>query len=147
MHAELEPAARLRAAPDEPLLPEELEIADLINAYRARRGLPALRIDPTLCSAARRHSRNMARKGRMSHVLDGRGPGGRAAAAGYAGRVAENLASGRGTTPRAYFDLWVDSPAHRANLVSFREGALGVGIAGSFAGETQYLTAMFGSMH
>jgi uncharacterized protein YkwD len=145
VHPELEPAERIAATPDAPLLPEELEVAYLINEYRALRGFSALQIDPTLCRAARWHSRNMARTGRLAHALDGRGPGDRAAAVGFRGPIAENCAAGSGAAPRIYFDLWVDSAAHRANLVVFKEGVLGVGFAGTSAGDERYLTAMFGA--
>lgn len=143
-HAGTQPAAMPPAALDEYLLPEEREVADLINEYRARKGFPALSIDPTLSRVAREHSANMARTSRLAHVLDGRGPGDRAAAAGFQGRVGENCATGSGTSPRGFLDLWLGSAAHRANLLVFREGALGVGFATTPDGNEQYLTAMFG---
>lgn len=139
------PPARLSAHPDVSLLPEEIAVADLVNEFRASRGYPALGIDPQLCRAARKHAKNMARRGRLAHVLDGGGPGNRAAREGFRGPVFENIAGGDSAAPRSFFDLWVGSDAHRENLLALRTGSLGVGFARAPAARRDYYTAMFGA--
>src|SRR5689334_22870273 len=74
-------------------------IVCLINAQRARHGVA--RLDPSgdLARAARRHARDMVRRGYFEHVSPGgSSPSSRAAAAGYHGvTIAENLAFGTGS--------------------------------------------------
>src|SRR5512141_1235717 len=69
VHIAQAPPARPAEEPRALLLPEELEVADLVNEYRASKGFAALRIDPPLCRAARKHSTDMARQCRLAHVL------------------------------------------------------------------------------
>ena len=127
------------------LLPEELEVVQLINGLRAARGLPSHRVNAALCRAARRHAESMAARDRLSHVLDGKGPTERALVEGFAGPVAENVAAGIGGTPRAFFDLWLASRAHRENLLRPGAGQMGVGWARGGRGAKVYCAAMFGN--
>ena len=60
---------------------EEQGLFDLLNKERAHKDLPALRPNPLLFQAARRHSANMAKQRKMEHLLDGKRPCSRAAAA------------------------------------------------------------------
>lgn len=84
------------------------------NAQRA--GLPALQRDARLDRAAQLHAENMARQGRMSHVLDGRGVGARVCAEGVCRiGVAENIAAGQRSTADV-MTAWMASPGHRANV-------------------------------
>ena len=109
----------------------------LVNADRARHGLHALRGDRDLRQAARRHSRNMVRRGFFSHVNPrGASLGERLRRSGYlranqTRHVGEALAWGRGTpaTPAAIVAEWIASPPHRRILLGrdFRE--VGVGVA------------------
>jgi uncharacterized protein YkwD len=99
----------------------------LLNARRAERGLPFLRADPRLQAAAEAHAAWMAAHRSLTHEGDGSLPG-RLAARGYNwGGAAENVARAR-EAPTAVA-LWLDSPAHRANLLGpYRDGgAAGVG--------------------
>src|SRR3954464_332076 len=65
-------------------LPDELtEILVLINKERAKKKLPELTLDPTLCKVAEDYSKLMAKKGKMAHELDGQKSGPRILAAGY----------------------------------------------------------------
>ena len=108
----------------------------LINAERRTRGLRILRSSRRLSKAARRHSRDMARRHYFSHTS----PGGttfpeRILRAGYLRGandwfVGENLAWGtraRGTA-RGVLRVWMTSPSHRRVLLtpSFRDVGLGV---------------------
>jgi uncharacterized protein YkwD len=116
----------------------------VLNAQRARHNLRPLRLNYRLSGAARRHSRSMARRGFFSHTS----PGGvsfvdRIRRTGYLARarswyLGENIAygSGPGSSPRSIGTAWMNSPPHRANILSrsFRE--IGIGLAsGTPAGD------------
>lgn len=99
------------------------------NAQRA--GLPALQRDARLDRAAQLHAENMARQGRMSHVLDGRGVGARVCAEGVCRiGVGENVAMGQRTTGEV-MRSWMASPGHRANIQG-RYSRIGVGYSNGF---------------
>jgi uncharacterized protein YkwD len=99
------------------------------NAQRA--GLPALTRDARLDRAAQLHAENMARQGRMSHVLDGRGVGARVCDQGVCRTgVGENVAMGQRTTGEV-MAAWMASPGHRANIQG-RYRFLGVGYSGGY---------------
>ncbi len=109
----------------------------LHNAERARHGLPTLRENWRLRSAASRHAARMV----GSHFFDHTTPGGltmaeRIRSTGYASgahawSIGENIAwgSGRLATAAQIHRAWMSSPGHRANILqrSFRE--IGIGIA------------------
>ena len=77
----------------------EAFVFDLTNAERLAAGVPALTRDDAIATIARDHSASMAAQDRLTHDLDGKGPTGRALAAGYDCRsggsfgFAENIAS------------------------------------------------------
>ena len=99
------------------------------NAQRA--GLPALTRDARLDRAAQLHAENMARQGRMSHVLDGRGVGARVCDQGVCRiGVGENVAMGQRTTGEV-MRSWMASPGHRANIQG-RYSRIGVGHSGGY---------------
>jgi uncharacterized protein YkwD len=99
------------------------------NASRA--GLPALTRDARLDRAAQLHAENMARQGRMSHVLDGRGPGARVCDQGVCRiGVGENVAMGQRSTGEV-MRAWMVSPGHRANIQG-RYSRIGVGHSGGY---------------
>ena len=99
------------------------------NAQRA--GLPALVRDARLDRAAQLHAENMARQGRMSHVLDGRGVGARVCDQGVCRiGVAENIAAGQRSTGDV-MQAWMSSPVHRANIKG-RYSRIGVGYSGGY---------------
>jgi uncharacterized protein YkwD len=108
----------------------------LMNAMRADAGVPALTEQDELGQASVDHSEDMVDNKYFAHdSLDGRDVVARLEAVSYipkAGEwiVGENLAWGSGTlaTPKALVGAWMNSPPHRANLLSadFREVGLGV---------------------
>ena len=62
----------------------EARVAELVNAERARAGLPLLSSDPKLAEVARRHSLDMAERRFFDHVSpDGKDPERRGLDAGY----------------------------------------------------------------
>jgi uncharacterized protein YkwD len=109
----------------------------VLNARRARHDLRPLRLNRNLSTAARRHSRAMARRKFFSHdSLDGASFVDRIRATGYLSGasswlVGENIAYGSGdrSSPRSIGAAWMNSPPHRANILSksFRE--IGIGLA------------------
>jgi uncharacterized protein YkwD len=121
---------------------EEQELMDLVNAERKKHDLAPLRPNPTLFRVAREHSANMARQGKMAHVLDGKNPYERVKASGYKYRFAgENV--GRGDVPLAeVVQGWMDSKVHRDNILrkEFTETGLG---AVSDGKELVYYTQVF----
>jgi uncharacterized protein YkwD len=108
----------------------------LHNEQRASRGLKGLRADTKLRRAATRHSGEMVEQSYFSHdSQDGSDFVDRILAARYVGRrdeysLGENLAWGTGdlSTPRGVVAAWMESSAHRANLLKRAYRDIGVGI-------------------
>jgi uncharacterized protein YkwD len=110
------------------------------NQVRRSHGLQELSVNPQLSAAARRHSRDMVRRGYFAHT----GPSGdsfvqRIRATGYLSSartwiVGENLAWGWGAaaSPSRIVRAWMHSPEHRKILLrpSYREVGVGVVEAG-----------------
>lgn len=138
----------------------EARMLSRLNALRTRRGLTPLRASAALSSAARHHTKDMARNGFCGHDsadgtdfwkrisrFYGRGRGWRTWAA------AENvLCHPRRLTAAAALRKWLGSPGHRANLLSSQWREVGVAALyaesppGEFAGEdTLLVTANFGA--
>ena len=129
-----------------------------LNRVRQEHGLRPLQPSPGLAAAARAHSREMVSSGRFEHES----PDGTAfwkrigrfyGAAGFrTWQVGENLIWSPGTlTAAAVVKGWLDSPPHRANLLSTSFRRIGVGVVheapgtGAFAGaEATIVTADFG---
>ena len=108
----------------------EGELSALINAERARHGLPALQPDARLQRAAQAHAEDMVARGYFSHrSKSGTRPVARVKAAGFeACFVAENLSRGY-ATPRQSVTGWMQSPGHRDNILSSQARAIGIGVA------------------
>jgi uncharacterized protein YkwD len=123
-------------SPPEPTIPpddlaNEQSIADLINQQRKANGLAALTLVPELTQAARRHSRDMADHDFLSHTgSDGSSPGERVQEAGYDWvTVGEIIGCGFGGDPQEMVDWWMNSPSHRAIILSSSLEEFGVGYA------------------
>jgi uncharacterized protein YkwD len=109
----------------------------LLNAERTPRGLPALRGNVQLRTAAVRHSADMVEQGYFSHdSLDGRSFTDRIDDAGYIPRsgrwvVGENIGWGSGSlgTPGLMVAGWMQSPGHRSNILDRDYREIGIGIA------------------
>jgi uncharacterized protein YkwD len=115
------PAGKLRSA-----------MLCLVNRKRSSYGLRALKLDRKLQKAATRHAKDMVRNHFFAHQRPG-GPDltARLHRAGWSGHAwGENIAYGCGSmgTPRATLRMWMNSPPHRAILLSgtYRNGGLGV---------------------
>lgn len=106
----------------------------LLNEERARHGLRPLRQNAILEAASQRHSEDMVRRHYFEHETpDGRSPGERMRSAGYSVcecYVGENLywGAGRNAPPAEAVDGWMNSPGHRANVLSPDFTEVGIGI-------------------
>src|ERR671914_904270 len=115
-----------------------------LNAQRERHGLRPLKLNKRLSKAARRHARDMVRRGYFAHDSLGGGTFvDRIRRSGYLNHahswtVGENLAWGTSTTsaPRAITAMWMNSPGHRANILngSFREVGIRLALGAPAAG-------------
>jgi uncharacterized protein YkwD len=112
----------------------EASLLNTMNAVRASRGLPALRVDYHLVRAARGHSADMMRRQYFAHGS----VAGRAVAAGARGPLfGEDLAWAERLTAQWVVDHWLASPSHRAVLLRPGFRRVGIGIAfGTFAGHS-----------
>ena len=126
----------------------------VLNAQRARHHLPGLSLNSKLSSAARRHSLAMVSGKFFSHdSADGSSFLDRIRRTGYlsgAGSwsVGENIAYGSGdrSSPRSIGRAWMNSPPHRANILSrsFREIGIGVAYGTPVGGGGATYTTDFG---
>ena len=113
----------------------ESALLTVMNQVRVAHGLRPLRADARLETAARGHSRSMLRTGTFAHGAFNvriRHVGVRAP------KIGENLAWGAGAYARARMivQLWLTSPAHRANLLHAGYRMVGVGaVRGTFNGQ------------
>jgi uncharacterized protein YkwD len=132
-------------SPKPPLTADEKTVLELTNKARAEKNLAPLTINTLLTNAARGHSANMAKKGEMNHVLDGKNPADRVKDAGYQYSYAgENIAVGENVTVQQIFEQWMLSKGHRDNILKAEYREIGIGIARNDKGEVYY-TQVFGS--
>ena len=124
----------------------ELGINKKINEERAAAGVAPLSLSPTLAALARAHSADMLANNYFSHSnASGCSSSCRITAAGYQWSMSgENIyfMSGYSITPDKAVDMtvqsWMDSPAHRENVLnpSFMQEGIGIALRGS----TLYVT-------
>lgn len=100
----------------------------LINALRAKNGLPPLRVDAAASSAAVYQAKRMADAGKMEHLIGiGDDFGKRVKASGVKLPAAENIAEGQRDV-NAAMTAWINSPKHLHNMLGKYDG-LGVALA------------------
>jgi uncharacterized protein YkwD len=133
---------------DEPafeMTADEKQLLEMTNAERAKEKLPPLKPNPVLTKIARAHSANMAKKGEMKHVLDGKTPAQRTADGGYDyARVAENIAVSENAELKDVMEGWMNSKTHRENILRTGLEEIGLGLARNDKGEVYY-TQLFGT--
>jgi uncharacterized protein YkwD len=127
----------------------ELRVFELTNIERAKHGLRPLIWHETLAAAARIHSEDMMRNNFLGHTgSDGSTVRQRIERAGVtnANSWSENCAAGQ-RSPEAVVQSWMNSPGHRANILSENSTHLGVGFVqrpeGSRANAATYWTQKF----
>jgi uncharacterized protein YkwD len=137
----------------------ESQVLTDLNALRAKRGLRPLRMSRHLTAAANKHSLEMARRGYFSHdSANGGSFWSRVQrfyrSSGYRSwTVGENLLWSSPDVDRASaLRMWMESPGHRANLLSKSWREIGLSAVhvtsapGVFGGmEVTIVTADFGS--
>lgn len=123
------------------------DLVNLVNQKRSENGASGVRLDPTLCEAARKKGEDMFAKGYWAHVApDGTQPWAFFAQVGYDYIYAgENLAKDFQTSG-AVVEAWMNSPSHRQNLVSPKYDEMGLAVVnGSLNGyETTLVVQEFG---
>ena len=122
------------------------QIASLINAERAKAGLPALSINSFLASAAQAHAADMACNSMISHSgSNGSTVRARVLATGYSPSFVEEIIYGGGS-PQAAMTWWMSDQIHRDAILKARSTEMGVGYAyfsnGSYG---DYIVVVLGS--
>lgn len=107
----------------------EARMLELVNRDRVAAGLAALAVDPRAVAIARAHSEDMRRTGLVGHISPTTGSAAdRTRRAGVRTAVVlENVARAYGVT-EAEAGL-MNSPGHRANILTREANRIGVGIA------------------
>lgn len=119
-----------------------------VNAARQRHDRGPLQRHPRLDAAARGHAADMATYHYFSHMgRKGEGIGTRLQAAGYLTphigyRIAENIFWGARTAEEAV-RVWLESPGHRANILTPGFNETGVGVVAAGTGDL-YWVQVFG---
>ena len=112
--------------------------ACLIDAVRQERGLGTLRFDDRLGAAAREHAADMVDRRYFAHLTPaGTGATARLKQEGWPGAKANGwwageilaLGAGDASTPRRLVAAWLNSPPHRAILLSAKPTRVGIGVA------------------
>ncbi|QKS73194.1 LysM peptidoglycan-binding domain-containing protein [Paenalkalicoccus suaedae] len=121
----------------------EQEVVRLTNIERQKQGLPALRANASLANVARVKSQDMRDRNYFSHQSPTYGSPFdmmRQFQISYQS-AGENIAAGQ-TTPEQVVQGWMNSPGHRANIMSTSFNQIGIGYAqgGSYR---HYWTQMF----
>ncbi|MBI4864951.1 MAG: hypothetical protein HY815_32535 [Candidatus Riflebacteria bacterium] len=119
----------------------ERKLWELTNKERTAQGLPTLLFEEELAAVARSHSRDMAANRFFAHVSPTTGRAAdRIDAAGLASSAtAENIA--QASSPEEAHEGFMQSPLHRANILSRNADRMGVGIVAS--GGTLFITECF----
>ncbi len=104
------------------------QIVQLTNNFRQQNGLAPVKLNTKLTSAAQTQSQNMALQDFFGHIdKNGLAVDSRVSATGYDwSRVSENIAAGYPTAAEVV-DGWINSPAHRQNLLDAAVTEIGVG--------------------
>ena len=128
-------------------LPSQIEadIFNLVNRERANHGLPPLRSNNALSNVARRKSQNMGDLGYFTHTApDGTTTFDWLKSEGHSFSAwGENIADyGANATAAEIMNGWMNSPGHRANILSDNFTLLGVGVYQ--INNRQFATQVFG---
>lgn len=127
----------------------EAKVLKLINAERTKRGLKKLSLNTKLRTAARAHSKDMAKNDFFSHTgSSGSSMTDRLSKVGYKYSAAgETLYAGNGQfkTPEQCVKAWLNSPGHAAIMLSSSYTQVGIGYYyDSTSPYGAYYTADFG---
>ena len=126
-------AGPVQASPEDPAA-DEVQFVSLLNATRAKGGLPPLTVDPELRSLARDWARHMADAGHISHA----NPISAGVTADWL-KLGENVGTGGNVT--VVMNAFVASPGHYANIMDPEFTKVGVGLV--WLGNALYTTHRF----
>ena len=137
-------------SPQTAISPFEQEMFTRVNDYRVSQGLGKLLLDARLVKAAKGHNDLMSAMDTMSHQLPGElplaNPGNnddRYDAVNYDWNfAAENVAAGY-QTPSAVMTGWINSPGHKANILTTSARDIGV----AYNPNGNYWTQNFGNSY
>ncbi len=121
----------------------EQKVVELVNVERQKAGLSSLSLDTAISNVARMKSKDMANNNYFAHQSPTYGSAGDMLTK-YGIKWSawgENIASGQ-RTPQEVVTAWMNSPGHKANIMSTNFSKLGVGYAVNSNG-TPYWTQMF----
>ena len=106
----------------------EQELFASVNQARRAQGLPALKWDDSLATAARRHAAVMAAHGEAQHQFEGEPSlSARVKQAGaHYGWLSENVIVG--TSAEEVHDQFMNSANHRANILDKDMDSVGIGV-------------------
>jgi hypothetical protein len=123
---------------------DELQFFTLLNQERMKVGLPKLQWDYHLAESARAHTQLMASQGMLSHQLPGEPSlGERIGKTGLRFNIgAENVAQGERV--EKIHEALMNSPQHRANILSAKYNALGIAVIPQ--GDELYMTQNFANV-
>lgn len=121
----------------------EEQVVQLVNVERVKNGLPKLFLDKKICDVARAKSKDMADNNYFAHQSPTYGSAGDMLRKFGVSWTAwgENIASGQ-KTPQEVVSQWMNSPGHRANILSPNFALIGVGYYKDASGRP-YWTQMF----
>lgn len=108
--------------------PAEKYLFEAANLERKKVGLPPLKWNEPLATAARAHAKEMARQNTLSHRLPGEAalPGRAAKAGAHFTWLSENVVQSRDAA--GAHSQFMKSPAHRANLLDADMNVVGIGV-------------------
>jgi uncharacterized protein YkwD len=107
----------------------ERELFDSANRARKAQGLPSLKWDEALATAARKHAEQMASHGSVSHQFAGEPslPGRATQAGAHFVWLSENV--DQGPSASSVHESFMKSPLHRANILDRDMDSVGIGLA------------------
>jgi uncharacterized protein YkwD len=122
----------------------ESDLVEALNEARTEAGLAPLKLDERLLSLARQHSASMARRGQLVHESETGAPyQQRLVDAGVSSVVSgENIGRSTAAFSRLIHNSFMDSPSHRANMLSPAFDHVGIGVALAKGG-TYFVTMDF----
>ena len=122
----------------------EQQVFDIVNQKRQAAGLQPYQCDAKAVLVARAYSALMCKTGHFSHYgPDGSTPWTRLKAGGVSySSAGENIAAGQ-STPTSVMTSWMNSPGHRANIMSSSFTYIGVGYDNCGNGYGHYWTQSF----
>ena len=121
----------------------EQKVVELVNVERQKAGLPTLKMDSAISNVARAKSKDMAVNNYFAHQSPTYGSAGDMLRQfGISWRAwGENIAAGQ-RTPEIVVNAWMNSPGHRANILSPNFSKIGVGYVTNSSGRP-YWTQIF----